>query len=155
MCRKAEAMGAAFASFRHHSPHLWSSEGSESIHRNTLVVLLDVYAFLQLLNSSCSPWENGGGRFHCHLRKLGDLTTSYSCDNKCLTLTKDYLLMKIYLELPINDTIKKNHCTERKLSSGGGVERVEYHKDQHYHWGRVNLGFLNHSTKEDGQEKNI
>lgn len=55
--------------------------------------------------------------------------------------------MKICLELPLHDTTKKEGCTESKLPSGGGEERVEYSQSQHYHWERVSLGFLEHSAK--------
>lgn len=57
--------------------------------------------------------------------------------------------MKICLELPLHDTIKKGLNTERKLPLGGGEERVEYSKGQHYHWKSVTLGFLEHSAKKD------
>ena len=62
--------------------------------------------------------------------------------------------MKICLELPLHDTIKKGLNTERKLPLGGGEERVEYSKGQHYHWKSVTLGFLEHSAKKDDRTRN-
>lgn len=56
--------------------------------------------------------------------------------------------MKICLELPLHDTIKKGLSTERKLPLGGGEERVEYLKASII-TGRVTLGFLEHSAKKD------